>query len=318
MGKPNLRLNPKVEGRVNRQLLELAVSFLFCLLPKSPKIVNKSRGRPGWDRRLLLVLLVLMGLLKKTYAAYEAEMRTNETLFRLLSVKSLPSKSCLQRFAKGLTTDYLRSILKAIAYKYCLKCANMFVDSTGFVLNKASSWFNIRIKRKVSKKDHYKLHALCLEKWQLILDFRITRGTKHDGPILRYMLSPLKKIGLFFGDGAYSCRKTLQMIEDRDGSPFIRFAKNATGKSKSYPAWRRQFLFFKAFPVTWFSIYHQRSKMEGIFSAIKRRYGDKLRSRTRKSRNRELLFRIIAYNLRQALCIEYALANNLPLWVRAK
>ena len=51
MGKPNLRLNPKVEGRVNRQLLELAVSFLFCLLPESPKNVNKSRGRPGWDRR---------------------------------------------------------------------------------------------------------------------------------------------------------------------------------------------------------------------------------------------------------------------------
>lgn len=319
MGKPNLRLNPKVEGAVNRKLLEKAVKFLLLIIPSLPEPKRKGRGRPRkWSWRVLLIMAILMALCKKTYAAYEAEMRTNKTLHELLGVKSLPSSSHVHRFVQSLTISYLREIIKAIAWKYYKMSADMFVDATGFTLRKTSTWFNLRIKRKISKKDHYKLHALCLEKWHLILDFRITKGSRHDGPPLRKMLKPIRKIGLFFADGAYSCRATIQMIVDRCGSPFIPFSKDVTGKSDGCMQWKIQFNFFKQVSSLWHNIYHQRSKVEAIFSAIKRKYGNSLRGKSRKSRNRELILRLIAYNLRQALHIEYARENNLPFWVRAK
>lgn len=318
MGKPNVRLNPRIEGGVNRELLARAVGFLQLILPDLPKPQKNGRGRPRWDWRILLILTILAALCKKTYAGYEAEMRTNETLYRLLGIQRLPSKSCLHRFQQQLSMGYLRAILQRIALHYYQLCADMFVDATGFTLRKTSTWFNLRLKRVITKKDHYKLHVLGLEHWQLIYDFRVTKGTRHDGPILRKMLRLVRRIGLFFADGAYSCRVTLKLILSKGGSPFIPFSKKATGKAKGCMAWGIQFRFFKNLYSIWKHIYNQRSRVESLFSAIKRRYGDHLRGRTRKARYRELVFRLIAYNLRQALHIEYSLQHHLPLWVRAR
>lgn len=317
MGQPNVRLNPRVEGGVNRELLTRAVGFLQEILPDLPIPRQTGKGRPGWNWKVLLICVILMALCKKTYAAYEAELRTNETLQRLLKVKKLPSKSCLHRFQQQITMRYLRMLLQRIALHYYNLCSNLFVDATGFTLQRVSSWFNLRLKRVIRRKDHYKLHVVGLERWQLILDFRITKGTRHDGPILRKMLRLIRKIGLFFADGAYSCRATIKLILSKGGSPFIPFSKKATGKARGCMAWSIQFEFFKNLKWVWEHIYHQRSKIESLFSAIKRRYGDDLRGRTRKARYRELVFRLIAYNLRQALHIRFAWEQNLQLWVRA-
>jgi hypothetical protein len=43
--------------------------------------------------------------------------------------------------------------------------------------------------------------------------------------------------------------------------------------------------------------YHQRSKVETVFSVIKRMLSDCIMSRNRVTQNREMMCRIIAYNL---------------------
>lgn len=318
MGKPNVRLNPAIEGGVNRELLARAVGLLQHILPDVPEPRQRGKGRPAWSWQILLIVSVLMALCKKTYSAYEAEMRTNETLQRLLGTTTLPSKSCMHRFQQQLTIGYLRMLLQRIALQYCLLCADMFADATGFTLRRVSTWFNLQLKRTVTKKDHCKLHIVGLEHWQLLYDFRVTKGTRHDGPPLRRMLRLVKRIGLFFADGAYACRATLKLILQKGGSPFIPFSKATTGNSKGCMAWGIQFQFFKNLHSIWMHIYNQRSRVESVFSAIKRRYGDSLRARSRKARYREIVFKLLAYNLRQALHIEYSLQNNLPLWVRAR
>ncbi len=66
------------------------------------------------------------------------------------------------------------------------------------------------------------------------------------------------------------------------------------------------------------SIYHQRSKIEAVFSAIKKRYGDKLNCKSARMRRKEMSLRLIAYNIRILICAKYAEQNNLPLWVRVE
>ena len=44
-------------------------------------------------------------------------------------------------------------------------------------------------------------------------------------------------------------------------------------------------------------IYHQRSKVETVFSVIKRKYGSSVLSRSFETQKRELLLRMIAYNI---------------------
>ncbi|MFB6347036.1 MAG: transposase, partial [bacterium] len=43
--------------------------------------------------------------------------------------------------------------------------------------------------------------------------------------------------------------------------------------------------------------YHQRSKVESVFSVIKRLYGDRIRARTWYRQFREMLLRMVIYNL---------------------
>jgi transposase len=44
-------------------------------------------------------------------------------------------------------------------------------------------------------------------------------------------------------------------------------------------------------------VYHQRSNVESTFSAIKRKFGDYVRSRTKTAQTNELLLKFVAHNL---------------------
>ncbi|PIN91422.1 hypothetical protein COU56_05265, partial [Candidatus Pacearchaeota archaeon CG10_big_fil_rev_8_21_14_0_10_31_9] len=44
-------------------------------------------------------------------------------------------------------------------------------------------------------------------------------------------------------------------------------------------------------------IYHQRSKVETVFSVIKRKYGCFVLSKSFDTQKKELLFRMVAYNI---------------------
>ena len=66
------------------------------------------------------------------------------------------------------------------------------------------------------------------------------------------------------------------------------------------------------------SIYHQRSRIECVFSDLKRRYGDRLYCRSAIMRRKEMALRFIAYNLKLLICYQYAKKNNLSLWVRVE
>ena len=110
----------------------------------------------------------------------------------------------------------------------------------------------------------------------------------------------------------------MQYVVDKNGAAFIPFKKNATAKSKGNPAWKFAFNLWKICKSMYQSIYHQRSKVEAVFSALKHRYGDTLFCRTAKMRRKEMALRFIAYNLKIILYYRYAVDNNLNLWVRAQ
>jgi len=276
-----------------------------------------TRGRPAWDWRIVAVLLILCALLRKTWLDYEAELRRSQRLCNVFGTDKLPSRATLYRAFRAWPLAAWRKIMVWLVREVVHDGMNLVVDATGVTLRHASTWFVARIGRHVKKKDHMKLHAIWATSLGLIIDCRLTRGSRSDGPVFRLMLAPLRKLGMVFGDKAYCCKKTLEMIIERGGSPFLAFKKNASKKGMSL--WATQ-VRFRTGPLwwVWMNIYHQRSKIESVFSAVKRRYGSTLRSTTLSSRRRELFLRVVAYNVRQLLYIRYAREHNLALWVRTQ
>ena len=132
------------------------------------------------------------------------------------------------------------------------------------------------------------------------------------------MLAPFKFLGFVLADVGYLSRKNLQYVYDKNGAVFIPFKKGNTAKPKGYPAWKFLFKLWKVLPMLCKSIYNQRPKVEAVFAALKKRYGDRLNSRGIRMRRKEMAMRFLAYNVRIVICYKYANENNLLLWVRAK
>src|SRR3989339_201677 len=180
----------------------------------------------------------------------------------------------------------------------------------------------LRTKKVIRKRDCNKLHLAVCSDLHLILNWRITAWRRNDSPFFIKILKPFKILGRILADKGYLSRKNFQFCMDRGGCAFIPFKvgkkKPSTASPKSYPAWKFAFNLWSKCNEFYMNIYHQRSNIESVFSVIKKRFGDKVLCRTFSMRSKEIALRLIAYNLKILICYEYANANNIPLWVRAK
>jgi len=317
MGEPISRLNPKIESQVNRDFIQLSVSLLLSIAMLLKQINHKPRGRKPYDYRILLVLCILRIMLRLSYEDYERIMRTDMRICNILKFKMLPSKSTIQRAMKllrfGLIMQFNRELVSCIIKRKL----NVIIDSTGIRCIGRSVWYCIRIKKKIRKKDCDKIHTIVDADLLLILNFRITKWNRNDCPFLIKLLKPFKLLGLVFADKGYLSRKNFQFCADRKGALFCHFKSNSTSKPNSNPAWKFAFNLWSKCNWIYKSIYHQRSKVEAVFSAVKKRYGDSFKCKRKTMRRKEVALRFIAYNVFIMLCYNYSIKHNLPLYVRA-
>jgi hypothetical protein len=317
MGKPISRLNPKIESRMHKVFLQKSTELLFSVALMLPVKEHKKRGQQPYDYRIIMVLCILRILLRKTYSDYEIEMRQDQRICSLLGLQILPGKSTIQR---GLELISMRNIIefnRLMLADWMSMKLNLMLDASGIRLVGRSIWYAIRIKKPILRRNCDKIHIAACSDVLLIMNWEITDWRKHDSPFLKILLSPFKIIGLIFADAGYSSRKNIQFISDKNGGAFIPFNKIATPKPKSHPAWKFLHNMHTKFRTIFDSIYHQRSKVETIFSVLKKRYGDMLHSKSREMQHKEMSLRFIAYNVRVFLYWKYAMQNNINLWVRA-
>ena len=317
MGKPNLRLNPTVESSCERILLETSASMLLALALLLPEKLHSKRGQRPHDYRIVLVLCILRILLRKSYKDYEIETRRDPRLCTIFGMDVLPSRSTLQRGMELFTMDILREFNSILLKKFIRPRVNALLDASGIRIIGRSIWYSIRVKKRISRRECDKVHLAVCNDHLLILNWFITNRKKNDCPFFIRLLQPFENLGLILADAAYLSRKNVQYVVDKGGSPFIWIKKNVTLKAKNSFAWKSMIRLFRVFPSLFKGIYNKRSKVECIFSALKRRYGDHLHSRKWYLRRREMALRFIAYNVKLIIYIQYAKVHKLNCWVRA-
>lgn len=322
MGEPQKRLNPKVESNVNRILLNQAVSLVLSVVLLLPIKITNNRGVKGYDYREILALCILRILLRKTYADYEIEMRTDVRICKAFEMKILPGKSTIQRGMELLTIDLLWQINLLMLKGIMKNKLDILIDSSGIRIFARSIWFCIRIKKEISKRECDKVHLAVCADLLLVMNWRITNGKRNDCPFFRILIAPIRMIGYVIADKGYLARVNFQTAFDKGGQAIIPFKKGKKKQSRSkacgYPAWKYAHDFYTAMKGLYMSIYHRRSRIESVFSAIKKRYGDKLNCSSASMRRKEMSLRLIAYNIRILLCARYAEKNNLPLYIKVE
>jgi hypothetical protein len=312
-----MRLNPQINSIRNRVLFVKGLFMLFrCAMLLPALEIKKGRGRKPYDYRIVLVLSILRTIFKKRYEDYEAEMRFDPRIQKILRLKNLPCKSTVNNYDLQIfTIDLLVKLNRMLIKNWVKKPLDLALDASGIQLVGRSVWFNIRTKKKIRKKDCDKVHIATSLCSLLITDFAISNSRKNDSPFLRKLLQGYNNLGLILADKGYSNKTNALFVSKKGGAFFAPFKSNAVASGLNTWAYMKKL--WTTFQFACKNIYARRNVVECVFSALKRRYGDKLHCRKWYSRRREMAMRFIAYNVRIIIAIQIAHEKQIPLWVRA-
>lgn len=164
MGKPNILLNPQLDSMRNRVILEKWTQVLLSCALLLPAPDNSGRGRNPYDYRFVLVLCLLRILLRKRYADYESEMRTDKMLMEMLGLTKLPCKSTVNNYALMVSLTLLSQFNKNLIDAWIKKPVDLLLDASGIRLVGRSIWYCIRTNQKIRKKDCDKIHIAVRSK----------------------------------------------------------------------------------------------------------------------------------------------------------
>lgn len=97
------------------------------------------------------------------------------------------------------------------------------------------------------------------------------------------------------GDKAYSTVNNFQAVEDVGGTGYLAFKVNTTGEAGGI--YERMYHLFCLNKADYLAHYHRRSNVESVFSAVKRLFGDSVRSKNATAMRNEVLGKLLAYNI---------------------
>ena len=96
-------------------------------------------------------------------------------------------------------------------------------------------------------------------------------------------------------DKAYMSDANLRHVVKHGAYPYIPFKSNTTGKGS--PLWRQLYANFILNESAFLRRYHQRSQSETVFSMVKGKFGDSVRSKSETGQVNEILLKFLCHNL---------------------
>ena len=317
MGCTNKRMNPKVVQQVNRELDSLMMDGIIRPIKKLNKPwKGKKLGCKPHPPKVVTFCNIMRIMTNRTYDGIESYVElTSEKIKKIFHVDRVPGSSVIHRSMYKLSMVYLRKLIRLIVKEFRKRNMNIAVDSTGFSTTNSSKWFDIKVQKENSRKEYLKLHIAVDVETGIIHQFSITDGRSHDSPVFQQLIKYLPQVEKVMGDGAYSSRENCQLVDDKNGQPFLSFSENATGRAKGCPAWKASFYEFTENEEEWLDEYHDREIVEAVFNSIKQRWNDYISSRKGWLRWRELALKVLVYNTKQMLYCRRAEELGVDLWV---
>ncbi len=131
----------------------------------------------------------------------------------------------------------------------------------------------------------------------------------HDSPMMPRLVTETAtgfKIGEVCADKGYLSNDNLELVAGLGATAYIPFKSNST-EGVAGSMWEKMFHLFMLNREEFLKHYHQRSNVESTFSAIKRKFGDAVRSKADTAMRNEVLCNILAHNFCVCIAEWYAL-----------
>lgn len=173
------------------------------------------------------------------------------------------------------------------------------VDGTGFATQTYVRWFDYKHGEDRRVQKWVKCHAMVGTLTNVVTAAEVTGGTEHDSPQFAGLVERTAASGFdvreVSADKAYLSHANLAAVEKVGAQPFVPFKSNSG--SGGSDAWERMYHYFSLNRDVFLAHYHKRSNVESTFSAIKRKFGAGVRSKTEAAQFNEVLLKCLCFNL---------------------
>jgi transposase/predicted nucleic acid-binding Zn finger protein len=269
-----------------------------------------SPAQYGAGRRFLPLEDMLFAMAYKVYSTVSArrfmsDLRDAHTKGYISHVPCY--NSIFNYFESEMLTDYLQMLIEESSLPLRAIESDFAVDSSGlstcrFVQWVQAKYFDSEIRES---REWLKVHLCCGVKTNVVTAVEITDKYAGDSPYFKPLVDATAKnftMREVSADKAYLSNKNLQAAVDHNAMPYIPFKVDSTvkGKSKHYAQsklWKNMFHFFSYNNERFLAHYHKRSNVETTFMMIKAKFGDALRSKTRRAQINEALCKVLCHNI---------------------
>lgn len=240
-----------------------------------------------------LILLALRQYECKSYRRFVEWLHEAYYLRMFLQLDKVPHYTTLQKFAARMNGTLLYRIVASFILLTRIRKLFVGIDSSGFRSSNASSYYT---DRACVRKKYIKLSIGAELREQIACALKIRRAPKHDTidfkPILE-RVSSIMPLSIVVADKGYDSEDNHALVrEELDAISII------PARYEDVPIWRTHGRYRKQMKRSFYKhLYFQRNKNETILSVIKRMFGEHITSRLVRMQNRELTFRVIAYNM---------------------
>jgi transposase len=196
-------------------------------------------------------------------------------------------------------TPILGSLIARAAMPLRAIESDFAIDSSGFSSSKFIRWYDEKYGITRQKHAWVKVHLVCGVKTNVVTAVRILEKDSGDCPQLAPLVAQTAEnfaIREFSADKAYLSHENFGLIDQLGGTLYVPFKSNSTpGESGSL--WEKMYGYYTFRLAEFLQHYHKRSNVESTFSAIKRKFGDSVRSKKDVAMVNEVLAKLLCHNL---------------------
>lgn len=258
----------------------------------------QERGRPRMRFSDMIFAAVLKTYSMKSGRRFHSELSEAESVGYISRASHF---NIVYRYLQSpALSPYLHQLIAESSMPLRAIETDFAVDSSGFSTNRFARWYNVRWGREIDNRDWVKAHLMCGVKTHIVTSVMISGRDANDSPFFEPLVKATAASGFSMrqiaGDKAYSSEENMRVALRHKARPLIPFKINANPEKKSM-LWQKLYHFYWFNSREFESRYHTRSNVETVFSAIKRKFGERVRSKMRSAQENEVLCKILAHNI---------------------
>ena len=262
-------------------------------IPQPPQATGRPR-LPLSDMVFACAYKVYSGFSSRRFASDMREAHADglvSTTAHFNRVSSYLSNPDLTPILQNLVT--LSSLpLKAVEMDFA-------ADSSGFSTSRFMRWYNKKWGREIDNREWVKAHVMCGVNTHIVTAVEISGWAANDTTFFQPLMERTAQhfaIREVSADKAYISHKNLDLVDAAGGTPFMPFKTNALPPTDD-SVWARAYYFYMLNRSDFLEHYHKRSNVETVFSMVKGKFGDAVRSKTDVGQVNEVLAKVLCHNI---------------------